>query len=215
MQTVQMALGAIGTNEISRIAQNFQIRKSNAENAINLILEGKSPSFIARYRRAKTAGMTETVIRAICDRLLKIKSFHDRRDVILKALETQGRLTEELRLQINSIESPKRLEDLYFPLKPKKPVISAAAREKGLESFAEALWTEDPAIANLDEILPTMINPEKGLDTIDKITEGVVQIIAEKLSEIPAVRSSVRDDLWDFGKIKVSKTNKVREKHGL
>lgn len=210
-----MALGAIGTNEISRIAQNFQIRKSNAENAINLILEGKSPSFIARYRRAKTAGMTETVIRAICDRLLKIKSFHDRRDVILKALETQGKLTEELRLQINSIESPKRLEDLYFPLKPKKPVISAAAREKGLESFAEALWTEDPAIANLDEILPTMINPEKGLDTIDKITEGVVQIIAEKLSEIPAVRSSVRDDLWDFGKIKVSKTNKVREKHGL
>ena len=79
MQTVQIALGAIGANEISRIAQNFQLRKNNVESAINLLLEGKSPSFIARYRRAKTAGMNESVIRAIRDRLFKIKTFHDKR----------------------------------------------------------------------------------------------------------------------------------------
>lgn len=215
MQTVQIALGAIGANEISRIAQNFQLRKNNVESAINLLLEGKSPSFIARYRRAKTAGMNESVIRAIRDRLFKIKTFHDRREMILKALETQGKLTEELRLQILAIESPKRLEDVYLPLKPRKSILAAGAREKGLEPFAEALWTEDPLIANLDEILPTMINPEKGLETIEKITEGVVQILAEKLSEIPAVRASVRNDLWDFGSLRVSKTNKVRDKHGL
>jgi uncharacterized protein len=215
MQTVQIALGAIGANEISRIAQNFQLRKNNVESAINLLLEGKSPSFIARYRRAKTAGMNESVIRAIRDRLFKIKTFHDRREMILKALETQGKLTEELRLQILAVESPKRLEDLYLPLKPRKSILAAGAREKGLEPFAEALWTEDPSIANLDEILPTMINPEKGLETIEKITEGVVQILAEKLSEIPAVRASVRNDLWDFGSLRVSKTNKVRDKHGL
>ena len=215
MQTVQIALGAIGANEISRIAQNFQLRKNNVESAINLLLEGKSPSFIARYRRAKTAGMNESVIRAIRDRLFKIKTFHDRREMILKALETQGKLTEELRQQILAIESPKRLEDVYLPLKPRKSILAAGAREKGLEPFAEALWTEDPSIANLDEILPTMINPEKGLETIEKITEGVVQILAEKLSEIPAVRASVRNDLWDFGSLRVSKTNKVREKHGL
>jgi len=215
MQTVQIALGAIGANEISRIAQNFQLRKNNVESAINLLLEGKSPSFIARYRRAKTAGMNESVIRAIRDRLFKIKTFHDRREMILKALETQGKLTEELRLQILAIESPKRLEDVYLPLKPRKSILAAGAREKGLEPFAEALWTEDPLIANLDEILPTMINPEKGLETIEKITEGVVQILAEKLSEIPAVRASVRNDLWDFGNLRVSKTNKVRDKHGL
>lgn len=215
MQTVQIALGAIGANEISRIAQNFQLRKNNVESAINLLLEGKSPSFIARYRRAKTAGMNESVIRAIRDRLFKIKTFHDRREMILKALDTQGKLTEELRLQILAIDSPKRLEDLYLPLKPRKSVLAAGAREKGLEPFAEALWTEDPSVANLDEILPTMINPEKGLESIDKITEGVVQILAEKLSEIPAVRASVRDDLWDFGSLRVSKTNKVRDKHGL
>ena len=215
MQTVQIALGAIGANEISRIAQNFQLRKNNVESAINLLLEGKSPSFIARYRRAKTAGMNEAVIRAIRDRLFKIKTFHDRREMILKALETQGKLTEELRLQILAIESPKRLEDLYLPLKPRKSILAAPAREKGLEPFAEALWTEDPSIANLDEILPTMINPEKGLETIEKITEGVVQILAEKLSEIPDVRASVRNDLWDFGNLRVSKTNKVRDKHGL
>mgnify|MGYP002629696138 FL=1 len=215
MQTVQIALGAIGANEISRIAQNFQLRKNNVESAINLLFEGKSPSFIARYRRAKTAGMNESVIRAIRDRLFKIKTFHDRREMILKALETQGKLTEELRLQILAIESPKRLEDVYLPLKPRKSILAAGAREKGLEPFAEALWTEDPSIANLDEILPTMINPEKGLETIEKITEGVVQILAEKLSEIPAVRASVRNDLWDFGSLRVSKTNKVRDKHGL
>ena len=215
MQTVQIALGAIGANEISRIAQNFQLRKNNVESAINLLLEGKSPSFIARYRRAKTAGMNESVIRAIRDRLFKIKTFHDRREMILKALETQGKLTEELRQQILAIESPKRLEDVYLPLKPRKSILAAGAREKGLEPFAEALWTEDPSIANLDEILPTMINPEKGLETIEKITEGVVQILAEKLSEIPAVRASVRNDLWDFGSLRVSKTNKVRDKHGL
>jgi uncharacterized protein len=215
MQTVQIALGAIGANEISRIAQNFQLRKNNVESAINLLLEGKSPSFIARYRRAKTAGMNESVIRAIRDRLFKIKTFHDRREMILKALETQGKLTEELRLQILAVESPKRLEDLYLPLKPRKSILAAGAREKGLEPFAEALWTEDPSIANLDEILPTMINPEKGLETIEKITEGVVQILAEKLSEIPDVRASVRNDLWDFGSLRVSKTNKVRDKHGL
>ncbi len=215
MQTVQIAQGAIGANEISRIAQNFQLRKNNVESAINLLLEGKSPSFIARYRRAKTAGMSESVIRAIRDRLFKIKTFHDRREMILKALETQGKLTEELKLQILAIESPKRLEDLYLPLKPRKSILAAGAREKGLEAFAEALWNEDPSVANLDEILPTMINPEKGLETIEKITEGVVQILAEKLSEIPAVRASVRDDLWDFGNLRVSKTNKVRDKHGL
>ena len=215
MQTVQMTLGEIGVNEISRIAQNFQLRKNNVEGAIQLLLEGKTPSFIARYRRAKTAGMNELTLRAIRERLFKIRAFLERKETILKAIETLGKLSPELRQQIQALESPKHLEDFYLPFKPKKNTLAASAREKGLEAFADALWAEDPAIDNLPEILPTMINPEKGLENIEKINEGVVQIFAEKLAESPSVRASVRDDLWGHGKIKVTKTARVKEKYGI
>src|SRR5207244_2423331 len=102
----------------------------------------------------------------------------ERKQTILKSIEGQGKLTDELRDAIQAADTSKRLEDLYLPYKPKKRTLATVARERGLEPLALAVWNRDPAVANLPEVLLTMVNAEKELPTPDDVRLGVQHILA-------------------------------------
>src|SRR3954467_1998032 len=164
--------------DLSRIAQDLQIRKVQVEAVVQLLDEGNTVPFITRYRKERTGGLDEEVIRHIQGRVAQARALAERKQTILKSIEGQGKLTDELRAAILAADSPKRLEDLYLPYKPKKKSLANAAREKGLEPLALAIWNADPVVANLDEVLPTLVTTEQGLNSPEEVLQGAGHIPA-------------------------------------
>jgi uncharacterized protein len=201
--------------DLSRIAQDLQIRKVQVESVVQLLDEGNTVPFITRYRKERTGGLNEEVIRRIQHRVAQLRHLAERKQTILKSIDAQGRLTDDLRAAILAADTPKRLEDLYLPYKPKKRTLATEAREKGLEPLALALWQRDPAVANLAEVLPGMVNPEKGLNTPEEVMQGVGHILAELIAETANVRGGVRMVLWDTGRLTAAKSETLPEGKGL
>lgn len=206
---------AAPTLDFGRIAQDLQIRKVQVESVVQLLDEGNTVPFITRYRKERTGGLDEELIRLIQTRIAAQRQLADRKQSILKSIENQGKLTEELRAAILQAETPKRLEDLYLPYKPKKRSLATMARERGLEPFALAIWNRDPAVANLAEVLPSMVNPEKELPTADDVQTGAQHILAELIAEQADVRVALRGVIWDMGKLATSKHESLSDGHGL
>src|SRR5262245_60861500 len=169
--------------DFSRIAQDLQIRKVQVEAVVQLLDEGNTVPFITRYRKERTGGLGEEVIRQIQARVGLLRQLADRKQTILKSIETQGKLTDDLRAAILAADTAKRLDDLYLPYKPKKRTLASVARERGLEPLALAVWNRDPAVTNLVEILPTLVNPEKELNSPEDVLAGVQHILAEQVAE--------------------------------
>src|SRR5437016_205081 len=165
--------------DLSRIAQDLQIRKVQVENVVQLLDEGNTIPFITRYRKERTGGLDEEVLRIIQERVGQLRQLADRKQTILKSIDNQGKLTDELRAAILAADNPKRLEDLYLPYKPKKRTLATAAREKGLEPLAVAIWNADAVVADLAAVLPTLINPEQGLNAVEEVLLGAQHILAE------------------------------------
>src|SRR5262245_37394599 len=132
--------------DLSRIAQDLQIRKVQVESVVQLLDEGNTIPFITRYRKERTGGLNEEVLRAVQLRVAQLRQLQERKQTILRSIENQGKLTPELRAAILAADHPKRLEDLYLPYKPKKRSLATAARERGLEPLATAVWYADPAV---------------------------------------------------------------------
>src|SRR5205807_1076248 len=165
--------------------------------------------------KERTGGLNEEVIRQIQARVTQARQLAERKQTNLRSIEGQGKLTADLRAAILSADTSKRLEDLYLPYKPKKRTLATTARERGLEPLALAVWHRDPAVSNLDEILPTLVNPEKELNTVEDVRTGVQHILAELVSETADVRAGVRSVLWETGKLRAAKHDKLQEGHGL
>src|SRR4051812_24660313 len=209
------ARGELGHLDLSRIAQDLQIRKVQVEAVVQLLDEGNTIPFITRYRKERTGGLDEEGLRIIQERVGLLRQLAERKQTVLRSIENQGKLTPELRAAVLAADNPKRLEDLYLPYKPKKRSLATAAREKGLEPLALAIWNRDPAVANLQEVLPTLVNPEKELPTVEAVLEGVQPIPAEQVAETADVRAAMRAILWDTGKIATTKSETLQEGQGL
>lgn len=205
----------ISSPECSRIAQDLQIRKVQVESVVQLLDEGNTVPFITRYRKERTGGLQEDYIRQIQSRINFLRQLHDRKQTILKSIEHQGKLTDELRHAILAADTLRRLEDLYLPYKPKKRSLATTARERGLEPLALAIWHSDPAVGNLDELLPALVNPEKELKTVEDVRTGVGHILAEMTAEAAEVRAPLRAFLWETGKVAAAKNDKLPEGQGL
>jgi uncharacterized protein len=203
------------TLDYSRIAQDLQIRKVQVESVIQLLDEGNTVPFITRYRKERTGGLNEEVIRTIQARVNHLRQFNERKQTILKSIDGQGKLTDTLRAALLAADTPQRLEDLYQPYKPKKRTLATVARERGLEPLALAVWNRDPAVANLDEVLPTLVNPEKELPTPADVRLGVQHILAEQIADTAEVRAAVRKVLWTTGKLSTAKNDQLSEGQGL
>src|SRR5205814_5936080 len=120
MQTLPTPPGEFGRLDLSRIAQDLQIRKIQVESVVQLLDEGNTIPFITRYRKERTGGLDEEVLRIIQQRVAQLRQLADRKQTILRSIEGQGKLTPELRAALLAADNPKRLEDLYLPYKPQK-----------------------------------------------------------------------------------------------
>jgi competence ComEA-like helix-hairpin-helix protein len=201
-------------HDLSRIAQDLQIRKGQVEAVVRLLDDENTVPFITRYRKEATGGLNEEAIRRIQERLKQLRQLADRKQTILKSIAYQGKLTEDLTQAILAADFPKRLEDLYLPFKPKKKSKATEAREKGLAPLAEAIWVRDPAVANLDEVLPGLVDPDKWLLNTDEVLAGVKEILAEMVSDAAEVRGPLRNFIWDVGLIASNKVETLPEGKG-
>ena len=145
--------------------------------------------FITRYRKERTGGLDETQIRRIQARVKFLRDLAGRKQTILKSVANQGRLTDDfVDRRHAAAESQKRLDDLYLPFKVKKKTLASEARDKGLEPLATAIYSRDPAVENLAEILPGMVDGWKQLHDVNDVLTGVRHILAETVAETAAVR---------------------------
>lgn len=200
--------------DFSRIAQDLQIRRVQVESVVALLDEGNTVPFITRYRKERTGGLNEEVIRQIQARAAALRQLAERKATVLKSIEGQGKLTDELREAVLAADTSRRLEDLYLPYKPKKKSLAAAARDKGLGPLAEAIWSRDPAALNLAELLPAIVDAEKGLATAEDIRQGVQHILAEHVADNAEVRAAARRVLWESARLTASRSETLAEGKG-
>src|SRR5437868_6570820 len=186
--------------QLSSVAAELGISAPQVESVVQLADEGNTVPFITRYRKERTGNLDEEQIRAVLARVTAWRQLVERATTILRLIETQGKLTDELRRQINEADSLKRLEDLYLPYKPRKQTRASAARQRGLEPLAEAIWNASPEVANLAAAALAYVNPETALPSTDEVLQGAADILAERISEDAEVRALARKLAWKGGR---------------
>src|SRR5271166_3570950 len=200
--------------DLGRVAQDLQIRRVQVESVVQLLDEGNTVPFITRYRKERTGNLNEVLIHEIQLRVQRLRELAERKETILKTIETQGKLHPDLAAAIRAAENPKRLEDLYLPFKPKKRTKASDAREKGLEPLALRIWNRDEQLTDLIAAAQEFVSAEKALETPEQVLDGVGHILAEAISEMAAVRDAVRRMVWKTGKIVTTK-GEIPEGQGL
>ncbi len=173
------------------LSHELHLARRQVEATAQLLEDGATVPFIARYRKEATGSLDETVITAIRDRLAQLEALDKRRVSILKALEDQGNLTGELQTKLLEAETLALLEDLYLPFRPKRRTRAAIAREKGLEPLAHLLLAQEPAMDPFTEA-NRWTNPEKGVSTVEEALAGARDIIAEWVNEHMEARVRLR-----------------------
>ena len=193
------------------IAAELTVQPQQILAAIQLLDDGNTIPFIARYRKEATGGLDDTQLRHFETRLIYLRELEDRRQTILKSIEEQGKLTDELRDKIHATQSKTELEDLYLPYKPKRRTKGQIAIEAGLEPLADLLWNEpknDPETAAAE-----FVNADKGVTDTKVALDGARYILMERFAEDAGLLAKVRDYLAKNAVI-VSKVIEGKETEG-
>jgi uncharacterized protein len=181
------------------IAQTLNLPLRGIVAVIELLDDGGTVPFIARYRKEATGNLDEVQILDIEEKLAYFRDLADRRETILASIAEQGKLTEELKARIEATLDKSELEDLYLPYKPKRRTKATIAREKGLEPLALYLWEQQSSNQPLDVFAASFVNTELGVATVEEALEGARHIVAEWISEHADLRKSLRQLLFDEG----------------
>lgn len=176
---------------IQTIAQDTGVKPHQVERTVALLDEGNTVPFIARYRKEMTGQLDETQIRAIEERVRYLRNLSVRKEEVVRLIDEQGKLTDELRTAIERATKLQEVEDLYRPYRQKRRTRATMAKEKGLEPLANYLMSL-PKTGNPEEEAKPYINPEKGVETTEQALQGAMDIVAELLSDDPEIRQWVR-----------------------
>ena len=191
--------------DLAQAARELNLPLESVQGTVALLDDGNTVPFITRYRKDHTGALNEEQIRRIQERVGKLRALAERKRTILRSVQAQGQLTEALEEQIRAANSPKRLEDLYLPFKPKKQTLATAARQKGLEPLAAQVLQADPEVGDLHDRAQQLVAPDRGLHAPDDVLAGVRHIIAEWFSERADVRGKLRSIFHRSGKILCSR----------
>ncbi|MEH2405026.1 Tex family protein [Nostoc sp.] len=184
------------------LATEINLKPHQVQNALELLAEGATIPFIARYRKERTDEMNEVQLRELADRYTYLTELEERKSVILNAIAQQGKLTDELKAKISSCLQKTELEDLYLPYRPKRRTRATIAREKGLELLAEfikSLNVKNAATASLEEEAAKYISESKGVKTAEEALKGAADILAEEVAEKAELRAYIRNYLLEEG----------------
>ena len=173
-------------------ARELEQTEQHVENVVALLDEGNTIPFIARYRKELHGSMDDTALRTLEERLQYLRNLEKRREEVKGAIESQGKLTEELSAAIDNAATLAEVEDLYRPYKQKRRTRATAAREKGLEPLAALLYAQKPDCPDPLEAAAGYVDPEKGVETAEDALQGAGDIIAEDISDDAAVRKALR-----------------------
>jgi uncharacterized protein len=189
------------TIDLRQVARGLDIPLKQVQATVELLDEGNTVPFITRYRKDRTGGLDEEQVRIIQDRLTKMRQLNERKQTILRSIESQGKLTELLTKQILAAASTKRLEDLYLPFKPKKQTLATTARSRGLEELAREILEADPLCLKLDARSADYASIDRQVPTGADALLGAGHILAEQFSENAEVRQRLRDIMQRTGVI--------------
>ncbi|MDQ2655942.1 MAG: RNA-binding transcriptional accessory protein, partial [Bacteroidota bacterium] len=197
---------------IEQITREFSLQQKYVKAVSELLMEGATIPFIARYRKELTGSMDEVVVANVRDRLEQLRDLDKRREAIISSIEKQEKLTPELMQRIVVAATIAELEDIYLPFKPKRKTRASVAKEKGLEPLAQKLFEQDGF--DLEDFGKNFIDPEKGVSTVEEALEGARDIMAEWISENPESRKRMREMFWKEGVIE-AKVLKGKEADGV
>ncbi len=186
---------------IQKLAAEFKVKVSQVENTVQLIDEGNTIPFIARYRKEVTGGLTDVVLRDMDERLKYLRNLEERKEEVIRLIEEQGKLTEDLKEEILKAEVLQRVEDLYKPFKQKKATRASKAREKGLEPLAMVIYAQLLTSGTPEDAAAAYINPEKEVNSAEDALQGACDIIAEMIADDPDLTQEVRDKTFASGLI--------------
>lgn len=194
-----------------KLSKELNLHENQVKNTIELIDAGNTIPFIARYRKEVTGGMSDEVLRDFFERLTYLRNLETRKEEIIRLIDEQGKLTDELKLQIENAEIMAELEDLYRPYKQKKRTRATIAKEKGLEPLANIIYLQQEKNKTREEIANQFIDEEKGVATAEEAITGALDIIAETISDNADYRKEIRKVTFEHA-ILVSKAVKPEEK---
>ena len=177
---------------IREIAKELNVQPQQVESTVQLLDEGATIPFIARYRKEVTGGLDDTQLRNLFDRLTYLRGLEKRKAEVLSSIEGQDKLTEELRIQIERAATLVEVEDLYRPYRPKRRTRASMARERGLEPLAEALLEQNPAMADPLLLAEGYIDAEKDVADAQAALQGAMDILAEMISDDASIRGKLR-----------------------
>src|SRR6267154_6333024 len=183
--------------KIQRIAAELKLTTHQVEVVINLLAEGATIPFMARYRKELTGSLDEVALAAIRDRHEQLAELDSRKEAILKSIEKQGFLTPELTKLVEEAETLAELEDIYLPYKPKRKTRASIAKEKGLEPLAFTIFEQGSI--DLSTLAASFVNAEKGVASEQEALDGARDIIAEWVSENQEARKNIRELFWQDG----------------
>ena len=184
---------------IQILARELGQKETYIQNVVNLIDEGNTIPFIARYRKELHGAMDDTTLRTLADRLQYLRNLDKRREEVKGAIEAQGKLTEELSAAIDSAATLAEVEDLYRPYKQKRRTRATMAKEKGLEPLADLLFAQAMDGPVPEEAAAGYVDPEKGVETVEDALQGANDIIAERISDDADIRKLLRELVWKKG----------------
>lgn len=192
-----VAAGVDNARIVALLATELGVRANQIAAAVELLDDGATVPFIARYRKEATGGLDDTVLRNLEVRLGYLRELEERRGAILESISQQGKLTPELQQEIAAADTKQRLEDLYAPYKPKRRTRAQIAREAGLEPLADAILADpgcDPAA-----LAAQYLNPEASITDAKAALDGARDILAERYAENADLLADMREHLWSTG----------------
>jgi uncharacterized protein len=201
--------------DVARVARQTKLPVEQLRATIELLDAGNTIPFITRYRRDQTGGLDEEQIEQVRQAVSEFRQLESRKGTILRSLESQHKLTDELRDKVQSAETLRRLEDLYLPFKPKKQSLASKAREQGLEPLASEILDESPAAADLDARAADFVNEDKGIKEAAMALVGAGHILAERFNESVELRQRLRKLFRKSGKLVAAKISDTHKKNPL
>lgn len=192
---------------VKKLAGEFAVRESQVTATVQLIDEGNTIPFIARYRKEATGGLNDVVLRRLHERLQYLRGLEERKEEVLRLVEEQGKLTPELAEEIRKAEILQRVEDLYKPFKQKKATRASKAKERGLESLAMTIYAQQKQSGTPEETARKFIDPEKDVNSESDAIQGAMDIIAESISENADIIGKIREKTYGSGSIATEATD--------
>lgn len=192
---------------VKKLAGEFAVRESQVTATVQLIDEGNTIPFIARYRKEATGGLNDVVLRRLHERLQYLRGLEERKEEVLRLVEEQGKLTPELAEEIRKAEILQRVEDLYKPFKQKKATRASKAKERGLEPLAMTIYAQQKQSGTPEETARNFIDPEKDVNSESEAIQGAMDIIAESISENADIIGKIREKTYGSGSIATEATD--------